>query len=194
MHKIVYSVFKTIFLSMMLIFVFDLGFYMYRALSVNGRMESLMTSMQKIVIENNYLPEQDYIMYKSIFQQLADDMNQGDVFIAGIGLNYDKDATGTGVLTDLISTDSTGHDRHLLVKRMDKPAQYGDVMICQSKVKITQPIWGFGTENHHMADDSFVDYQGQDSTYWNRVGYRTTTLYYTYYVPCLNYRTIQDVD
>ena len=91
MHKIVYSVFKTIFLSMMLIFVFDLGFYMYRALSINGRMESLMTSMQKIVIENNYLPEQDYIMYKSIFQQLADDMNQGDVFIAGIGLNYDNE-------------------------------------------------------------------------------------------------------
>ncbi len=178
---------------MMLIFVFDLAFYVYRAFSVNQRMESIMTSMQKVIMENNYLPEGDYDMYMSIFRQLSQDMNSGDTFIAGIGTNYDHDPTGSGILTSLISTDATGAHRDLLVKQMSKPAQYGDVMICQSKVKITQPIWGFGTENHHMASDHYDDYMGQDSTYWNRVGYRTTTFYYTYYVPCLKYQSIQDI-
>ena len=194
MYKLVYTVFKTIFLSMMLIFVFDIGFYMYRALSVNQRMESLMTSMQKIVIENNYLPEQDFAMYESIFQQLSDDMNNGDVFITGIGMNYNTNAQGSGVLEHLYSTDDTrGTVDDLLVKKMDKPAQYGDVMICQARVQIAQPVWGFGTAKTGYADTAYHDYDGEDSTKWNRVGYRTVTLYYTYYVPCLNYTSVEDI-
>ena len=178
---------------MMLIFVFDIGFYVFRAFSVNQRMENIMTSMQKVVIENNYLPPEDYAMYKSIFQQLCDDMNQGDDFIIGIGTNYAQNPDGDGVLTELYSTDATGKNRQLLVKQMKDPAEYGSVMICQSKVKIAQPIWGFGTASDSLTHNNYDDYNGQDSTYWNRVGYRTVTLYYTYYVPCLKYRTVQDI-
>lgn len=191
MYKLVYTVFKTIFLSMMLIFVFDIGFYLIRAFSINQRMESIMTSMQKVVMENNYLPQGDYDMYKTIFEQLMADMNgdgtMQDRFIVGIGINYKTDPKGT-VLTQLIAQDSTGHNRNILKTRMEKPAEYGEVMICQTRVGIQQPIWGFDN-----SEAQGYHYSGEDSTKWGRIGYRYTTFYYTYYVPCLKYQSVQDV-
>ncbi|MBR4313891.1 MAG: hypothetical protein IKP66_03170 [Lachnospiraceae bacterium] len=196
MHRLVLTVFRTIFLSLIFIFVFDIGFYVYRAFSVNQRMESIMTSMQKVVMENNYLPDADYQMYKAIFLQLEHDMNNGDTFIEGIGLNYTQDAAGAGILTSLTATDVvSGTNRDLLVKRMNKPARYGDVMIVQSAVRIRQPIWGFGTAtNNYLTDtDYFSKGTRPDARNWNRVGYSATTFFYTYYVPCLKYQSIHDV-
>ena len=61
-------------------------------------------------------------------------------------------------------------------------------MVVQAKVQITQPVWGFlrGSETPLDASTEFTatypDYNGQDSTYWNRIGYKRTTLYYNYYL------------
>ena len=198
MHKLVYTAFKTIFLSMMFIFLFDMFFYVYRAFSVNQRMETIMASMQKVVMDNNYLPNGEYVLYNKMFQHLAYDMNSGDLFIAGIGTNYGKDANGASM--DYFKSHqeiATGSFSDRLIYRMDKPAKYGDVMVVQAKVQITQPVWGFlrGSETPLDASTEFTatypDYNGQDSTYWNRIGYKRTTLYYNYYVPCLKFQSIQ---
>ena len=202
MHKLVYTAFKTIFLSMMFIFIFDMAFYLYRAFSVNQRMESIMTSLQKVVMENNYLPYGDYIMYSKMLEQLSEDMNSSDTFISGIGTNYNRDADGatidhfrnTAITKASIATGfTTSHLTDRMRFKMSKPANYGDVMICQAKVQITQPIWGFGdaaTTANTEYTNAYPDYNGQDSTYWNRIGYKRTTLYYNYYVPCLHYQSI----
>ena len=85
MHKLVYSVFKTIMVAMILVFAFDMIGYLYRAMSLNQRMENIMVSMQRIVAENNGLTPDAYSMYEDMFIQLAKDMNGDDAgsFING---------------------------------------------------------------------------------------------------------------
>ena len=94
MHRLVASCFKAIMFSIIFVFVFDMSFYLYRVISLNSRRESIMTSMQKVIMENNYLPDGSYKLYENIFSKLASDMNQGgEVFIRGFNINYSHDAT-----------------------------------------------------------------------------------------------------
>ena len=64
MAKLTYTVFKTIMLAMIFVFVFDMGMYLYRTASLTQRMQNIMTSMQRVVQENNGLSPENYEIYK----------------------------------------------------------------------------------------------------------------------------------
>lgn len=189
MHKLVASVFKAIMYSILFVFIFDMVFYAYRAFSINQRMETIMTSMQKVVMENNYLPEGDYLMYKTMFQKLAEDMNGGDTFILGIGTNYNSDPIGNQLTTissfETIKqggTTSAGTIR----KQMSKPASTSDLMIVQARVRISQPFWGWTTVTNNYS------YNGESADKWvKKVNHTAATFYYTYYVPCMKVQSFQ---
>lgn len=197
MNKFVWSIFKTIMLAMIFVFVFDMGAYLLRALSLNQRMENTMVSMQKTIMENNYLPEGSYEMYKAIFIGIADDFNGtnstgANHFINGYNLNYGNTAVDT--LSDITAvrynkSGATGGKVNILRKDMQVPASYGDVMVCQVSVQVNQPTWGFtntdGSGRHNAPN-------------WNNdrtdssLKPKTTWFTYTYYVPCLKYQSITE--
>ena len=74
------------------------------------------------------------------------------------------------------------------------------------KVAVYQPMWGWTAGVQARADstgnivynntvrnqvDGDYNYAGQASTNWSRnAQFRTHEFVYTYYVPCLNYKTI----
>lgn len=193
MHRVVFNVFKAIMLSMILVFVWDIGFYLYRVTNLNQRMGSLMTSMQKVVMENNYLPEDAYETYKALFLQIADSFNNnGDtsrgVFINGFNINYDNPS---GRTIDLTAT-RNGKDVDILRTQMNRKhmGNYGDVMIVDVEVSVNIPVWKFVSKSSvDGATYSAVNWENdRDSA----IEPATTTLSYTYYVPCMKYQTVGD--
>lgn len=204
MHKLVYQVFKTLAFAMIFVFVWDIVFYMYRVASLNQRMESLMASMQKVVMENNCLPEDSAEMYKSLLAVIAGDFNGtsytnaaldtgnssqnlGD-FVAAIGWNFRTDAqdivtpTITGQrssFNNITKRFETPKTVNILHTKMGEPGAYGDVTIVQVRVLVVQPFWGF----------SGTQYSSEE---WGRLSpaQNKTVLTYTYYVPCLKYKSV----
>lgn len=190
MNKLVYSVFKAIMLAIIFVFVFDMVFYLYRAISLNSRMQSISTSLQKVVMENNYLPSETANMYGQLFAQLITDFNVKDNFILGIHWNYLDDAIGISGMNEKTKvyryngSKFTPTDIPLVVNKMRDPADYGQVMIVQLRVGVYQPLWGWG-----VADGSY-HYNGEDVTKWVRNATSASTEFvYNYYVPCLQYKT-----
>lgn len=181
MHKLVYSVFKTIMVAMILVFAFDMIGYLYRAMSLNQRMENIMVSMQRIVAENNGLTPDAYSMYEDMFIQLAKDMNGDDAgsFINGYKINYGKNARSNHMALDSITATRNGVNVNVLCQDMKEIASYGDVMIVQVGVSINQPTWGF--TGSHSADNFNND--RTDAS----LKARTHEMWYTYYVPCLRF-------
>lgn len=208
MNRLVYSVFKAIALSIIFIFVFDIVFYIYRVTSLNARIESISTSLKKVVMENNYLPEEVADVYSTILTRLVCDYNgvpylnnhmtasqlvQGDqktvntaAFIAGMRWNYKNNSTADMRIDTTRSMWRGSHWQdttyNLVHRKMNTPANYGDIMIVEIAVDVFQPIWGWTASGAY-------NYTGQDATQWQRNA-AVTTLTYTYYVPCLNYRTV----
>lgn len=223
MNRLVYTVFKTIAFAIIFVFVWDMVFYMYRTVSLNSRMESIATSLKKVVMENNYLPSETAEVYSDILTQMIcdfngvtwhDNMTNAELlasaginsFIAGMHWNYGTDATGT--LSSLsadrkvyINNTWTTRTKQLLVKDMSTPADYGDIMVVQIRVAVYQPMWGWSASpstvytSNRNADATDItgdyNYDGEDARYWDRNSRAKTTQFtYTYYVPCLNYKTI----
>lgn len=208
MNRLVYSVFKAIMIAIIFVFVFDMAFYLYRAISLNSRMQSISTSLQKVVMENNYLPSETATMYQHLFGQLIVDFNGGSYsigadgslnlndsdinnnFISGMHWNYKNSATGisgTSEKTKVYRYNGSTFiptDIPLVVTKMSSPADYGQVMIVQLRVGVYQPLWGWNTANGEYK------YNGEDGTKWvrNATG-ASTEFVYNYYVPCLQYRT-----
>ena len=200
MHRMVANCFKAIMFSIIFVFVFDMAFYLYRALHLNQRMNSIMTSMQKVVMENNYMPEGDYAMYKEMLLQLQRDMNgdgsSSDRFIIGFSMNYGHDAASRNgnVLSSLNAKKFTlkggAKEVDILKKDMETPAEYGDVMIVQCEVGILQPFWNWGDNKGDYEYDSRSE-EERTAPNWTRIDdYRSTRFTYTYYVPCLKYQSI----
>lgn len=220
MNKLVYTVFKTIAMSIIFIFVFDILFYMYRVTALNARMESFSTSLKKVVMENNYLPSEMSKTYQNIFGHMicdfnsveyrdgmsGDDFLNGDrtggnnvdgrnnnsvnaaAFISGFHWNYDTDAVGTNLSINADRQAWNGSSwetrtTNIVKTKMNTPADYGDIMVVQMRVGVFQPIWGWtqARGGYH--------YNGEDVQSWVRSA-STTELIYTYYVPCLNFRTV----
>lgn len=222
MNRLVYSVFKAIIISIIFIFIFDMASYLYRAVSLNARMESLSTSLKKVVMENNYLPPEDAKLYQNLFAQMINDFNESQVsigasgdmiapssisendFISGMHWNY-----GTGAIDrngNLMSSSSNNiidlegeawsyvggtwqsRTRNIVETDMSKPREYGDIQIIQLRVGVYQPLWGwFGSGTPTRVN---YDYNGEDGTQWNVARtVRGTEFTYTYYVPCLKYKT-----
>ena len=164
MNRMVWCVFKAIALSIIFVFVWDMGFYLYRTFALNKRMEMLMSSLTKVVQENNYLPEQDMNLYKTLFENLSYSMN-GDKskyldndedtgenyrFINGYTWNYDSSCAGTDYTNALQDVDATvtnvngtPESRNILVRTMDKSACYGDIMAVYVAVNVNTPFWTF---------------------------------------------------
>lgn len=208
MNRLVYSVFKAIMVAIIFVFVFDMAFYLYRAISLNSRMQSISTSLQKVVMENNYLPSETATMYQHLFGQLIVDFNGGSYsigadgslnlndsdinnnFISGMHWNYKNSATGISGMSETTKvyryngSTFTPTDIPLVIDKMSSPADYGQVMIVQLRVGVYQPLWGWGTANGKY------EYNGEDGTKWvrNATG-ASTEFVYNYYVPCLQYKT-----
>lgn len=208
MNRLVYSVFKAIMMAIIFVFVFDMAFYLYRAISLNSRMQSISTSLQKVVMENNYLPSETATMYQNLLGQLIVDFNGGsysigadgslnlndsdinDNFISGMHWNYSTEATGISGMNEKTKvyryngSTFTPTDIDLVVKKMSTPADYGQVMIVQLRVGVYQPLWGW-----NVADGNY-HYNGEDATKWTRSATGASTEFvYNYYVPCLQYKT-----
>lgn len=191
MHKIVFNVFKAIMLSMILVFVWDIGFYLYRVTNLNQRMSSLMTSMQKVVMENNYLPEDAYNTYIALFSQIADSFNNnGDtsrgVFINGFNINYSHPSARTISLT----ATRNGSSVDILRTQMDRAhmGNYGDVMVVDVEVNVNIPVWKFVNKSSvEGADHSALNWENDRD---GAIQPANTTLSYTYYVPCMKYQTV----
>lgn len=208
MNRLVYSVFKAIMMAIIFVFVFDMAFYLYRAISLNSRMQSISTSLQKVVMENNYLPNETATMYQHLFGQLIVDFNGGSYsigadgslnlndsdinnnFISGMHWNYKNSATGISGMSETTrvyrynGSTFTPTDIPLVIDKMSNPADYGQVMIVQLRVGVYQPLWGWNTANGKY------EYNGEDGTKWvrNATG-ASTEFVYNYYVPCLQYKT-----
>lgn len=208
MNRLVYSVFKAIMVAIIFVFVFDMAFYLYRAISLNSRMQSISTSLQKVVMENNYLPSETATMYQHLFGQLIVDFNGGSYsigadgslnlndsdinnnFISGMHWNYKNSATGISGMSETTKvyryngSTFTPTDIPLVIDKMSSPADYGQVMIVQLRVGVYQPLWGWNTANGKY------EYNGEDGTKWvrNATG-ASTEFVYNYYVPCLQYKT-----
>lgn len=209
MHKLVFNVFKTIAISMILIFVFDIVFYMYRVASLNQRVESIMTSLQKVVMENNYLTSYDSQLYAQMFNSMIDDYNgafaasgnQADKFIMHMFWNVGspaKAADGSNLSESDGSLDIKGSrsfyngsawvnrdDVNLVHYTMNEVGSYGDIQCVQLVVQVQQPLWRFA--------NSVRGQRGAPE--WNRAIENgstpfTTEFFYTYYVPCLRYQSV----
>ena len=210
MHNLVYNVFKTIMVAIILIFVFDMTAYLYRAFSLNQRVESMMTSLQKVVMENNCLPEDEADLYQQLLCQMAANFNAGsgdvfnpndptnffqnndDAFILALDWNYKDDAvniSGFNPVGTRYVYNNNGNwvpqQVNLLSKCMGDVAEYGDVQCIQIRVLVAQPTWGFMKSNH-TADDFRL--QDSDNVKLDsRLG-KTHVFTYTYFVPCLKYQ------
>lgn len=182
MNRMVWCVFKAIALSIIFVFVWDMGFYLYRTFALNQRMEMLMSSLTKVVQENNYLPEQDMNLYKTLFTNIADSMN-GDKskytnndedtganyqFVNGYTWNYDSSCAGTDYTNKLPDVDATvtnvngtPESRNILVRTMDKSACYGDIMAVYVAVNVNTPFWTF--DNNTSTFDSANNTQNVSS-------------------------------
>lgn len=182
MHRLVYNVFKTIMISMILVFAFDMASYLYRTASVNRKMESLMVSMQREVMENNGLTEDTYKMYKQLLIDMAHDMNTDSTqpFINGYWINYNATASSQHPCLTSITSLRGGTSTNILVQDLSKTGSYGDVMVVQVGVSINQPIWDFVNASHNAP--SFQNDRTSAS-----LNPAVQELWYTYYVPCMKY-------
>ena len=208
MNKFVFNIFKTLLFSIIFIFVVDMVFYMYRALSLNQKMNSIMTSMQKVVMENNYLTERDATTYTAIFNQLIDDYNgrgngyagartgeertatwsEDGGFINSIRWNYGTDAAipnidrSDFVTKDYTRSDSAISNRNILKTDMkDTTANYGDVMVVQVQVDMVSPLYEFLNPSYRYDPDDVLNRQNV-----------INTVTYTYLVPCQHYQVMNE--
>lgn len=197
--RMVLNVFKAIAISMVLIMVVDVGFYLYKAVNLNKRMESICSSLQRVVTENNYLPSSEYSMYMSLFDAMGNNMNgkdftetkgaldQGDFVIFNddgnaVTLNY-NDSTGVDAKKLPEIKDEKGYN--ILRTQLNHPADYGDVMYIQASITIQPPLWGFGGNTYTGKPTANNWDRYTDST-------KRVTFHYTYFVPCLKYQSVTE--
>lgn len=212
MHRLTYSVFKVIMLAIIGIFLFENLSYLYRALSINARLDSIGSSLRFIVMDNNYLPEEDANMYRNIILKIINSYNETpatvDVtgkfhiptssqndFIKSFTWNYKSNATGDMAGLDSIERQiklykgkTWGFDkRKALNLDMSKPRDYGDIQTIQLKVGVYQPMFGWAkTNSAKEIENSKADHTA-DNFRLNRLG-KSTEFIYTYFVPCLKYK------
>lgn len=183
MAKLTYSVFKTIMMAMILVFVFDMLMYLYRTASLTQRMQNIMTGMQRVVQENNGLSPENYKVYEDMFIELADSFNQGhtannsDTFINGFWINFNSKARDTTTMHDMSASSGTV----LKMNNTANMANYGDIIVVQVGVCINQPNWNFTTSS---SNSSAYFQNDRTSPVINSPEHN---LWYTYYVPCLKY-------
>lgn len=216
MHRMVIQVFKAIAFAMIFVFVFDMAFYLYRVYVLNQRMESINVSLQKVVSENNYLPEAQYKMFNAIYNNMARAFNggsgkgddysdydhSGDDFVVykdgnnAVKLNYGQNnALSSSDIANKFNISDATFIRDYLEGNMALPADYGDVMIVNAEIAVNQPLWGF-VRSGKMDADSWQKVSKRDKDRLrdsNKIsGDGTVTFTYTYFVPCLKYQSVTE--
>ena len=189
MNKLVFGVFKAIMISMILVFVFDMVGYLYKAMVLDQRMKNLMANMQRTVAENNCLPEGAYLSYSTMMKQIATSLNGDDAnsFVGtqnkgskALFLNYDSNAVG--IPTDVQSALASAGGG-VLHTNMKEVGRYGEIMVVQAAVCVRQPTWRFvATSDGQRGIDSWQNAETDSSILSN-----TTVFTYTYYVPLMKY-------
>lgn len=189
METLVYKVFKALMISMIMVFVFDISMYLIKANTLKRKVENIMSSMQDVVSENNYLPPESYEMYKTLFIQLMNEMNgesgttlkmrpasTNKWFFSGLQFNYNHDPVNC---LSVLQVKRNGSNINALARNMAVEAKYGDIMIVQAKVQVEQPNWFYsGALNNEAGLNK--------KTAKNDVPH--TEFYFTYYVPCLKFK------
>ena len=191
MNKLVVGVFKAIMISMILVFVFDMVGYLYKAMVLDQRMKNLMANMQRTVAENNCLPEGAYLSYSTMMKQIATSLNGNDAnsFVGtrdkgstALFLNYKDNAVG---IPDDVKTTLASAGGGVLHTNMKEVGRYGEIMVVQAAVCVRQPTWNFisndGTNQRNMAN--WESSEMKDSP----LKANTTVFTYTYYVPLMKY-------
>lgn len=175
MNKLVMTAFKAIAYSIIFVVIFSVVFYLYRVYSLNQRIEALMVTMQQEVSKNNYLPEDTYEMYEGMLINIADTMNGANKgsFIRGYNINYRRDC-------DFVPP--AGSSLHYS-KRLDTPADYGDVAIIELTVTINAVNWFYDPNADGSANSVQINETGEG-------GRGSITMTYTYQVPCLRYISV----
>lgn len=169
MHRLVYNSFKAIMLSIIFVFVWDVGFYLFKFANLNQRMLLTMNGLVKTVEANNYLPSGQAETYRAILEEMGRNMNgDGDVFVKGFNWNYTND--NSGIAADHLGSSIT------VRTTMSTPANYGDIMVVYVGVGIRPVVWVTQSRGNGGMDVNKVD--NADSA---------IMINYRYEVPCLHY-------
>lgn len=170
MNKMVAIVFKTIAITVIMLVICDLCFFIFKAYALNQRIESIMVTMQQEVSKNNYLPEDTYSMYEGMLKDLITQFNTGgSEFIRGININYSHNCDFNPDLSSGLT----------FSKKLNTPADYGDIAVIEIKVSINAATWYIDSSKDNTLDQ-----------YNRRIV--TKDLTYTYQVPCLRYINVTD--
>lgn len=206
--RTIIRVFKTIAIAMVLVFVCDIAIYLYKAFQLQQRIESLAVSLQRTVMQNNYLPESEHATYSALFEHTVQtlngtnkandthhrwgrELNDNESFIQtngnpanGIRMNYDTNIHNHSGLVEgvdgaskiTVNGETVFDPNNERCVNLATPAEYGDLKYIQISVTLIQPYWGFTNQ--------------LDSNSWGIIDHPTTTMYFSYLVPCLHYNAI----
>lgn len=170
MNRFVIVAFKAIAYAVIFVMIWSVLFYLYRAYSLNQKIESVMTSMEQEVSKHNYLTEDAYKMYEGILRGIAADMNNGDTFVQGFNINYSHDCSTTLPSNGLTYS-----------KRLDTPADYGDVAVIELSVTINAVDLFYDNTADGAANELQIG-DGQNGI--------ATEFTYISQVPCLRYISV----
>lgn len=155
--------------AIIFVVIWSVAFYLFKAYTLNSRIENIMVSMQEDVSRNNYLTPEAYTMYERMLMDLQMDMNVGgDVFINGFDINYSHDCTVDVPINGLTYS-----------KRLDTVADMGDVAIIELTVGFRAVAWIYDASENGAANQS-------------QLRQKENTITYVYQVPCLRYISITD--
>lgn len=169
MHNMVFKVFKTIAFAIIFVFVFDIAFYIYRFASFNTKVENITTSLQKVVMENNYLPSEQAELFKAMFYNMMADYNAptradrtgyhfnsatnavpfnnaNNAFVLFCDWNYRDAAVFPSGTAPINVVDNPGHSivhQQMGIAGSGTVGDYGDIMIVQVRFILAQPMWNF---------------------------------------------------
>lgn len=170
MHNMVFKVFKTIAFAIIFVFVFDILFYIYRFASFNTKVENITTSLQKVVMENNYLPAEQAELFKAMFYNMMADYNAptradrngyhfnstvntvpfntaNNAFVLFCDWNYGNVAVFPAGTSPINVVDNPGHsivhNQMGITTGSGEVGDYGDIMIVQVRFILAQPMWNF---------------------------------------------------
>ena len=189
MTRLVYNAFKAVMFAIIFVFIWDMGFFLFKALNLHQRMLLLTGQMVDTVEANNYMPSDFWKgtgsdsnpngTYATLMKDIVSVMNSGgDRFIVGYSTNYSTNNSGYGGpsgIDDISTAPAVRNDgKSYFHPTMSTPAYYGDVMLVWMEVGIAPPNWGYVYTNNQVSLEKSAP---------NRV----IRLSYRYVVPCLHY-------
>lgn len=162
MNKMVATAFKSVALSIIFVVIWQTCFYVFRVYTLNEKVNVIVRMMTEDVSEHNRLTDDAHNLYTSLFAELQNTSNSGDLFVTSISYNYSTEATS------VTETTVGGVSLH---RKLNTAGEYGDIMVIEVKVGVnTNILW-----NRPDVDVGEIN-----------------TLTYVYQVPCMRYVQNED--